>query len=98
MLEEKLGETNWRYEVKKVWRRRGVNVSIYSPFKAKITVREWVHRGYLTVSSIKVPVKTGSGTIIEVSSGPPKAPRPLKKFMYSYLSALRLDREAAKWT
>lgn len=97
-LKEKLEKTNWRYEVKKVWRRRGVSVTIYSPFKAKITVREWVHRGYLTVSSIRVPVKTGSGTIIEVSPGPPKAPRPLKKFMYSYLSALGLDREAAEWT
>lgn len=59
VLVEKLGETNWKYEVKKVWRRRGVSVTVYSPFKAKITVREWVHRGFLTVSSIRVPVKTG---------------------------------------
>ncbi|RLE95826.1 MAG: hypothetical protein DRJ55_01080 [Thermoprotei archaeon] len=65
VLVEKLGGTNWRYEVKKVWRRRGVSVTIYSPFKAKITVREWVRRGYLTVSSIRVLLKQAQALLLK---------------------------------
>ncbi len=92
-----LAKTGWDYEVKPVLFRKGVRVRIKRPFKAEIVVREWVHRAYIPFRELRVPVKTGSGTIITVSPAPSKAPEELRRFMVSFLEELRLEKEASQW-
>ena len=97
VLLDNLAKTGWEYEVKRVFLRRGVKVIIKKPFKAKIVVREWVHRAYLTFGELRTSVRVGTGTIITVSPGPERAPRELRELMVKVLEQLRLENEAAQW-
>lgn len=91
-LKKTLDEVGVEYRVLRSPFRTEVKFTVLSPFKATIAVRKWRHVDY-KVRGVAVP----SGTVIEVSPHPRRAPSILKKVMWRVLFNVGLVEQAYDW-
>ncbi len=89
---ELLNSINAKYTVKYKKHPPQYEINVTQPFKAKITVRKWIHRAVIRTPDFAIPTKVGEpGLVIEVHPGPKKAPQQLKEIMVKLLEYLNLS-------
>jgi len=91
-LKKTLDEVGVKYRVSRSPFKTEVKFSVLSPFKATITVRKWRHVGYKVRG-----VAVRSGTVIEVSSHPCRAPNTFRKIMWRVFFNTGLIEQAYDW-